>query len=61
MAGAGLALEPQLFPDTPNRPEFGSAVLRPEEPYSARLKWRFVAIDEPIDGLREETRDTDAG
>ncbi len=26
---AGLALEPQLFPDTPNRPEFGSAQLLP--------------------------------
>ena len=30
--GAGLALEPQRFPDTPNRPEFGSAVLRPGRP-----------------------------
>ena len=38
---AGLALEPQRFPDTPNRPEFGSAVLRPGETYHARIEWRF--------------------
>ncbi len=43
---AGLALEPQRFPDTPNRPEFGSAVLRPGERYGARIGWRFVAIHE---------------
>jgi len=43
---AGLALEPQLFPDTPNRPEFGSAVLRPGETYAARLEWRFTSLDE---------------
>ena len=39
--GDGIALEPQLFPDTPNRPEFGSAVLRPGETYRASLVWRF--------------------
>lgn len=43
--GSGVALEPQLFPDTPNRPEFGSAVLRPGERYEASLEWRFVALD----------------
>lgn len=45
LRGAGVALEPQLFPDTPNRPEFGSAVLRPGERYEASLEWRFVALD----------------
>jgi aldose 1-epimerase len=39
--GDGIALEPQLFPDTPRRPEFGSAVLRPGESYRAALEWRF--------------------
>ncbi len=38
---AGVALEPQLFPDTPNRPEFGSAVLRPGETTNARIELRF--------------------
>ncbi len=39
--GDGLALEPQAFPDTPNRPSFGSAVLRPGERYQRRIIWRF--------------------
>jgi aldose 1-epimerase len=42
--GSGVALEPGLFPDTPNRPEFGSAVLRPEETYSWYASWRFEPI-----------------
>jgi galactose mutarotase-like enzyme len=42
--GDGIALEPQLFPDTPRRPEFGSAVLRPGETYRAALEWRFGAV-----------------
>ncbi|MEO5652888.1 MAG: aldose epimerase family protein [Marmoricola sp.] len=40
-SGAGVALEPQLFPDTPNRPEFGSAVLRPGTTSHWRVEWRF--------------------
>jgi aldose 1-epimerase len=39
--GDGIALEPQAFPDTPNRPEFGSAVLRPGETWRSRIVWRF--------------------
>ena len=39
--GDGIALEPQLFPDTPRRPEFGSAVLRPGETYRTAIEWRF--------------------
>jgi galactose mutarotase-like enzyme len=42
--GAGVALEAQLFPDTPNRPDFGSAVLRPGETYRSVIEWRFEAI-----------------
>lgn len=42
--GDGVALEPQLFPDTPNRPEFGSARLDPGEVYRAALEWRFSAV-----------------
>lgn len=41
--GDGVALEPQLFPDSPNRPEWPSAVLRPGETYAAHLEWRFGA------------------
>lgn len=39
--GDGVALEAQLLPDTPNRPEFGSAVLRPGETWRSRVEWRF--------------------
>lgn len=34
---AGLALEPQKFPDTPNQPAFGSARLNPDETYRHRI------------------------
>jgi aldose 1-epimerase len=39
--GDGIALEPQLFPDTPNHPAWPSAVLRPGEVYRASIEWRF--------------------
>ena len=40
--GDGLALEPQLFPDTPNRAEFGSARLDPGQTYESRITYRFT-------------------
>jgi aldose 1-epimerase len=39
--GDGIALEPQLFPDTPNHPEWPSARLAPGETYRSRIEWRF--------------------
>ena len=42
--GEGLALEPQAFPDTPNQPAFGSAVLRPGETYRRTIGWRFTTV-----------------
>ena len=39
--GAGVALEAQLLPDTPNRPDLGSAVLRPGQTYQSRVEWSF--------------------
>ncbi len=38
---AGVALEPQVFPDTPNHPEWPSAVLEPGETYRSTIEWRF--------------------
>ena len=35
--GDGVALEPQMFPDTPNRPEFGAIRLDPGEEYCHRI------------------------
>jgi len=40
----GLALEPQLFPDTPNQPAFGSARLDPGHSYENRIVYRFSTI-----------------
>ena len=39
--GDALCLEPQVFPDTPNKPEFGSARLDPGEAYHNRIVYRF--------------------
>ena len=43
--GDGIALEPQLHPDSPNRPEWPSATLRPGERYESRLEWRFSSVE----------------
>ncbi len=42
--GAGIALEPQRFPDTPNRPEFGSAALHPGEIYRSTIVWTWEPV-----------------
>lgn len=42
--GDGIALEPQAYPDSPNRPDFPSTVLRPGGLYQASLAWRFSAM-----------------
>jgi aldose 1-epimerase len=39
--GDAVALEPQMFPDTPNRPDFGSLRLEPGETYRNIIVWRF--------------------
>jgi aldose 1-epimerase len=39
--GDAFVLEPQLFPDTPNRPAFGSARLQPGLTYVNRIIYRF--------------------
>ena len=39
--GDAFVLEPQLFPDTPNRPTFGSARLAPGETYHNRIIYRY--------------------
>lgn len=42
--GDGIALEPQLHPDSPNHPEWPSAVLRPTERYRSEMAWRFGSM-----------------
>lgn len=39
--GDAIVLEPQMFPDTPNRPEFGSVRLEPGQEYRNHIVLRF--------------------
>jgi aldose 1-epimerase len=39
--GDAIVLEPQMFPDTPNRPDFGSVRLDPGQTYRNLIVWRF--------------------
>lgn len=43
-ANAGLALEPQHFPDSPNQPAFPSTILRPGEGFTSRTIYRFSTL-----------------
>lgn len=40
---AGMALETQHYPDSPNHPEFPTTVLRPGETYKSHTEYRFLA------------------
>jgi aldose 1-epimerase len=43
--GAGLALETQHLPDSPNRPAFPSTVLRPGERFASTTIYRLGVED----------------
>jgi aldose 1-epimerase len=45
--GDAIVLEPQIFPDTPNQPEFGSARLAPGEQYRNLIVYRFSSVRKP--------------
>jgi aldose 1-epimerase len=45
--GDGIALEPQVFPDTPNKPAFGSARVDPGKPYHHRMIYRLSVAPSP--------------
>lgn len=42
--GRGVCLEPQGFPDAPNRLEFPGAILQPGETYRRRIRYCFAAV-----------------
>lgn len=44
---AGIALEPQLWPDAPNRPDFPPALLRPGETYRQVTRFRLDRVQRP--------------
>jgi len=41
---AGVALETQHYPDSPNRPDFPSTVLRPGETFRSTTEYRFKTL-----------------
>ena len=41
----GLCLETQHFPDSPNRPDFPSIVLRPGDTFTSTTVHRFSVLD----------------
>ncbi|MDH7640979.1 aldose epimerase family protein [Sphingomonas oryzagri] len=41
--GDAIVLEPQMFPDTPNQPAFGSVRLEPGQTYRNDIEFRFSA------------------
>jgi galactose mutarotase-like enzyme len=48
--GDGIALEPQPAPDSPNRSDVPSVVLRPGETYRASLSWELSSLPVPPRG-----------
>ncbi len=42
----GICLETQKYPDTPNKPEWPSALLNPGETYTSHCVFRFSTINE---------------
>lgn len=44
---AGIALEPQLWPNAPNHPQFPSAMLRPGETYRQVSRYRYSKTSAP--------------
>ena len=43
-AHAGLALETQHFPDSPNQPSFPTTILRPEQGFRSRTVYQFAVL-----------------
>lgn len=48
--GDAICLEPQIFPDAPNKPDFPSARLDPGQAYENRMILRFSISDDDIRG-----------
>lgn len=45
--GDGMALEPQVFPDSPHHPEWPSARLEAGDTYRASMRWGLIASSTP--------------
>lgn len=42
--GSGLAVEPQMHPDTPNRPQLGDARLEAGQTWHSRIEWHVQQL-----------------
>ena len=51
--GDAFVLEPQIFPDTPNHPNFGSAVLEPDQVYRNEIIYTFSTLARHTDGAAQ--------
>lgn len=51
--GDAFVLEPQIFPDTPNHPNFGSAVLEPGQVYRNEIIYTFSTLAGHTDGVAQ--------
>ena len=40
--GDAIVMEPQIFPDTPNQPAFGSALLKPGQTYHNEMTYKLT-------------------
>lgn len=48
---AGVALEAQAWPDSPNRPDFPCAILRPHQQYQQTTRYIFFDAQTPVPAL----------
>ena len=46
--GDAFVMEPQIFPDTPNQPRFGSARLAPGQAYRNVMTYRFTILPRAV-------------
>jgi len=51
--GDAFVLEPQIFPDTPNHPNFGFAVLKPGQVYHNEIIYTFSTAARHTDGAAQ--------
>ena len=58
---AGLCLECQHFPDSPNQPDFPSTLLKPGEIYSQITTHRFSVRSDDTDASASAPQDADSG
>lgn len=50
---SALCLETQHFPDSPNKPEFPSVVLKPGDTYTSTTVYRFSILEQSSEGSGE--------